>query len=509
MASTVQRYAPYVVAVLALILAAAWLTPFDRALEASVAVIGLAIIGLAVGLARLRVTDWDAARAAERGLKVRDALTTALEFADESDEVHGLIQKRADEIVATASPRQAIPIHAEASNLRRLGLVVAVAVAFALLPPLGGAPALSADHATAIEKEAENVDKIADAVEQSEVEGSEELAEQLRQLAKELRQSSTLEEALQALDKTDASLRAKLDPTFLAQKAAAQGLVQDLTLRPLTPQGGPDPASQFSELARSLDGLSEQERQATAERLRELAASQASGNPTLSDQLSRAASALARGDNAGAREALGEASTGAQSGFEGVRGQQAISESSRALDGVRARLGQAQNPGQGQGQGQGEGQGQGQGQGQDQGQNQGQGQGQGQSGQGGQGGASGQIGGVAPGQGGASGQGGKGSVGGGNGQQHGTGVDSTIFDLVNRGSISDLLQVGIDGGSGDGDIVGRGDGPTERGESIIPYAQVLPRYLNDAADSLARLRLPPSMRGIVQNYFDGLAAEVR
>src|SRR5690606_41976744 len=54
-----------------------------------------------------------------------------------------------------------------------------------------------------------------------------------------------------------------------------------------------------------------------------------------------------------------------------------------------------------------------------------------------------------------------------------------------------------------------GDGPTERGESFVPYSQVLPKYLSDAADSLTRLRLPPSTRGIVQNYFDALAAEER
>jgi hypothetical protein len=44
---------------------------------------------------------------------------------------------------------------------------------------------------------------------------------------------------------------------------------------------------------------------------------------------------------------------------------------------------------------------------------------------------------------------------------------------------------------------------------VVPYAQVLPEYLNQAADALGELRLPPSMRGIVQTYFDLLAAEAR
>jgi hypothetical protein len=71
------------------------------------------------------------------------------------------------------------------------------------------------------------------------------------------------------------------------------------------------------------------------------------------------------------------------------------------------------------------------------------------------------------------------------------------------------VQVGIDGGSGEGSIIGRGDTNTGRGESVVPYAQVLPQYLSDAADALAQLRLPPSMREIVQSYFDHLAEQAR
>jgi hypothetical protein len=99
-------------------------------------------------------------------------------------------------------------------------------------------------------------------------------------------------------------------------------------------------------------------------------------------------------------------------------------------------------------------------------------------------------------------------VGPGTGQDYGTEVQTNdIFDPIDRGELSDLIQVGIDGGTGDGAIVGRGDTNTERGQSVVPYAQVLPQYMSDAADALSRLRLPPSMRGIVQTYFDRLAEE--
>jgi hypothetical protein len=84
-----------------------------------------------------------------------------------------------------------------------------------------------------------------------------------------------------------------------------------------------------------------------------------------------------------------------------------------------------------------------------------------------------------------------------------------VFSPIEEGALSDLLQVDIEGGTGEGDILGRADAPTARGDSIVPYAQVLPEYLNQAADALGELQLPPSMRGIVQTYFDLLASEAR
>src|SRR5690606_4996027 len=115
----------------------------------------------------------------------------------EPDETHVLIQRRAEEVVSTATPGRAIPIRAEPSSLKRLALTLAVAVAFALLPPLGASPALSADHASVIEEEAEKVEEIAEAVKESGVEGSEEIAEELERLARELRQAKTLQEAME------------------------------------------------------------------------------------------------------------------------------------------------------------------------------------------------------------------------------------------------------------------------------------------------------------------------
>jgi hypothetical protein len=513
--ATAQRYAPHLGAGIVVALAVDWLTPFDQGLM--VAGLLLAVFGLTLvaGALSIRISPWDASRAAERGLGARDALTTALEFTDPDDGVHRVIQDRADRLATESKPSLAIPIAADRARLRQLGMAGALALVIGLLPPLGSSPALSSDMDAALEAEAEQIERIADAVEEAEVENADEIVAELERLASELREAETLEQALESLEDSEKRLGEQVDPGFLSQKAAVQGLARDLALRPLADGAPLDAASQLEEVAERLDELSEPELAALEDRLADLAGSQAAGNPSLSSQLSEAARALASGDLDSAERALQQASAGQQSGLSDARGQQALTETQRALEGAKARLSGAATQGQGEreGEGEGEGQGQGQGQGEGQGQGQGQGEGQGQGGRGGQpqtGGGSGQISGVAPGDGGASGQGGQGSVGGSPGDDYGTEVETAdVFDPIDKGSVNDVVQVGIDGGSADGAVTGKAEAPTSRGESVVPYAQVLPEYLNQAADALGELQLPPSMRGIVQTYFDLLADEAR
>jgi hypothetical protein len=65
--------------------------------------------------------------------------------------------------------------------------------------------------------------------------------------------------------------------------------------------------------------------------------------------------------------------------------------------------------------------------------------------------------------------------------------------------------VNLDGGQGDGEVVGREDGVTTSGASFVPYRDVLPQYLADAASALDELQLPAEMRTTVRQYFDNLA----
>lgn len=516
LSATAQQYSPYLGIAIVLALGADRLTPFDRGLlVASVLAAGF-VIALFIRAATLRITHWDTARAAERGLGARDAFTTALEFGEPGNGVHLAIQQRADSLAIGSKPSDAIPIGADRSKLRQFGLAAALAVVIGLLPPLGSTPALSSDLATAIEAEAEQLEQIAAAIEESDLETATEIAAELERLAQELRQTESLEQALQSLEDAETRLASQLDPDFLTQKAAVQGLARDLALRPLSDSAPLDAVSQLEQTANELGALSEPELAALADRLSALAESQASGNPELSSELSDAARAIDSGDLEAAARALQRAAGEQESGIDGARGQQALSETRRALEGARTRLGGAGTSGQseedGQGQDDGEGQAIGEGEGL------GQGEGEGQGGQGGQGGGggqqadggSGEISNVAPGDGNASGQGGQGNVGAGGFDGHGSEVETAnVYSPTESDALADLLQVDIEGGSGDGDILGRADGPTARGEAVVPYAQVLPEYLNQAADALGELQLPPSMRSIVQTYFELLAAEAR
>lgn len=517
--ATAQRYAPYVGLAIVVAMAADWMTPFDRGPAVSAGILAAFVLTLVLRAALLRITPWDAARAAERGLGARDALTTALEFTDDTDPVHRVIQERAERLASESRASAALPIRADGSRLRQLAMAGALAVIIGLLPPLGSTPAMSSDLDAALDEEADRIETIAEAVEETDVDTADEIGEELRNLAQELRNAETLDQALQSIEDAESRLGEEVDPSFLSQKAAVQGLARDLALRPLAEDAPLDAGSQLSELAESLDSLSEPERAALADRLADLAESQSAGNSELSTQLSEAARAVEDGDMSEAARALEQAAAEQQSGLDGARGQQALTETQRALEGTRTRLsgdgigqqGQGRE-GEGQGEGESEGQGQGQGQGESQGTGEGQGEGQGQgAGQGGDpAGGGGEITGVAPGDGDASGQGQQGNVGAGDGQDHGTDVDTAnVFSPLDEGSLADLVQVNIEGGTGEGDVIGEAEGPTARGDSVVPYAQVLPEYLNQAADAMGELQLPPSMRGIVQSYFDLLANEAR
>ena len=77
--------------------------------------------------------------------------------------------------------------------LASLSLAAALALVIGLLPPFADTPALSSDLEAALEAEAEEVERIAQAIASSNVENSEKIVAELERLAEELRLAESLE----------------------------------------------------------------------------------------------------------------------------------------------------------------------------------------------------------------------------------------------------------------------------------------------------------------------------
>ena len=213
--ATAQRYAPYLGSAMVVVLVVDWLTPFERGLIVAGGLAAAYALSLMIRAATLQITAWDASRAAERGLGARDAFTTALEFVDPEDGVHHSIQERADRLANGSKASDAIPIGADGRRLRQFGLASALALVIGLIPPLGSTPALSSDVAAALEAEATQIERIAEAVQDSDVENSDQIVSELERLSRQLRQAETLEQALEALEDSEMRLASEVDLSFL------------------------------------------------------------------------------------------------------------------------------------------------------------------------------------------------------------------------------------------------------------------------------------------------------
>lgn len=142
------------------------------------------------------------------------------------------------------------------------------------------------DEATALEELAQQVQ-------------DEDLAEQLRRAAEELRQADSLDEAIQQLGDVRQQLAAQADPEALPLKTALAGLEAKLAQNPLA-EGG-DAKSQLENLAAELENATQAERAAAAQRLSDLADELGGAAPELADALDDASAAIsANGDVAGA-----------------------------------------------------------------------------------------------------------------------------------------------------------------------------------------------------------------
>jgi len=64
---------------------------------------------------------------------------------------------------------------------------------------------------------------------------------------------------------------------------------------------------------------------------------------------------------------------------------------------------------------------------------------------------------------------------------------------------------GTDSGAGDIDEVGRGLGPGQLSDALVPYLDVLGTYRDSATRTIERPGFPSGRRSLVRDYFDELA----
>lgn len=532
---TVQLLAP-VVAVTALVLVGlSWITPWSVPGERVALVIAIAAVVLVVVFAlALRLPDRIVARAADRGLRTKDAFSTALEIPADIVPFGDKIRERAVRLASGSRARDAVTL-----PWRRRPVVLAAA-----LTPIVLALALTTspqdDRRAEDERNRAAIDDAIDEIDDASEEISErpeatEALEQLDELTGELAQTNDPAEAEELLREAAAELDRGRDPEALAERAATQGLESSVASEPLPGSDSSTGASeQFEQLAGELDAMTPEEMAAAAERLDDLAATQEAGDPQAAAALAEAAEAMRSGNATAAAAALGEAAAAHASASASASATAALGEASavagQAADGLSGGGDPNCRPETAPGSsvpeeledlpvcntsGSGDGNGDGNGSGSASGSGSGSGSGGGGAGGGGGGGSgggsggsgSGTIGGVNSDGSGASGQGGQGQAADSqstNGQSSDQAPDlDTVFDPA-HGSGGDQLTVGGGAGAGDGGTIGTNDGPTNDGASRVNIAESVTDYAQEATSALDGAIVAPSDRELVTDYFDEL-----
>lgn len=478
----------------------------------------VSIVGLAAWAFTRPVTAADAAAVADRSLQTQDAFAAYLDFGSEvggdgsasGGGLHTRIAARASGIASAAEPAAAAPWHAPSAPGVALLAVGLVAVLGLLLAGDPGA----AERERAVAAEAAR-DAAADTVEQAaeelaEQQGSAADAEALAALADQMRGMSP-DDAMSALAAEEARLNRAAGPDLNSAIAAASGLNRSVQAEPLPGSDGGDAAEQ---LAEGLAGMSPAERAELAERLADLAATQAAGAPEVADALRSAAAAVAAGDPSAAEQlaAAGAAQAGAEAA---VAERAAAAGAASTLGAARQRMDAANGAAGAAGQhaaGAGESAGKGTGDGKGAGEGTGEGSGQGGgSGKGAGAGASGQIaGGDRTGSG--SGSGGAGSVGGGatpSGPDAGTAGEAGRQGATVHVPAGQVAPGGPMAGTGGGleSRVGTGDTTTGIGSARLPLSEAIARYRDAATAAANQPGVPNAQRDLINDYFRRLSSE--
>src|SRR6266496_2165493 len=385
-------------------------------------------------------------------LSLHDRLSTAWEMRNENAPLFGLQRRDALKQLGKHSPRTAISLRPQRSNLIIAGIVVVLLALLLLLP----------NPMTATERA--QIDQI------------------LRELQTKLQNAQNQAQAQQAIAEAQAQLNQLRDPQA-ANKAQAQlaasSALQDSHNTNLSAIGQALAKNDSKGLADALKNLAAQvskmtpaQRAQLAQQL-EQAANQAQQNPNLSAALHQLARSVAGGSTSEISDAskaiqaaaAQDAATQAQNNTINQVSQslqQAANALTSATDGTTA---QNQNQAQQQAQGQQ----------QVQGQQQGKGQGQA----------------LQPGQG---SKGGLGNGGKGNNPGSKTGKNETV-------TVPGQIGSGTSTQSNDGS-----NGVVQNG-STVPYSQVIQQYSQMAHDAIDNSSISPSLKDLVHSYFNTLEGQ--
>jgi hypothetical protein len=302
------------------------------------------------------------ARAADRGLATRDAFATSVELRDgQHSEAAGDFQRRvherALELADLATPAQAVRFRLLRKPTGIAALVAPAALVLALIAnPQDALREQRADDKAAIEATADVME--AEAERLAAEPGGKEAAERLEQLAEDLRQTDSLEEADELLDEAAAELRDEVSDDTAGPAAATEGLQRSLET---TPAPWRQQRAECAGTARSDGARTAQHEPGAldeaAQRLDDLAATQEAGDPATADLLREAAEAMRDGDVATAQARLGEAGQAAAQSSADAAEQTAAGEAAQAAADAAERLAQARGEAAGEGQGEGQGEG--------------------------------------------------------------------------------------------------------------------------------------------------------
>lgn len=500
-----QRLAPLLAAVALVLVALGWIGPWVGSVSGEPLAIFIAagaVVVVVIAALVMRLPERLVARAADRGLRTKDAFATALEMSADVEPFGPRIRERAIAFASAASAKQAVGLPWRPRPVVAAAALLPAIVALAAFTSPQDTERAEQRRAAARIEEAE-MTVAAEADELRDDPAAAEAVERLDSLVDELARTEELDEASELLRAAAEELDRAQDAAALAERAATQGLERSVGSEPLPgAQAGTPAAEQFDQLAAGLEEMSAAEQAALAARLDDLAATQETGDPATASALATAAEALREGDTQGAAAALGEAAGTHSEASASAAATAALGEAAAATRRASAALSPS---GQSSGASQEEGQGQDQGDGSGQGQGDGGDRGGGGAGRGSAAGASGQVGGASSRGDGAGAPGGQGQIGAGDGNARDEEAPdlATIYDPAS-GTGGDELAVGGGAGSGEGGTVGSGDGPTRGGEARVPIAEAIGTYAEAATDAMDTQIVAPSTRQLVTHYFNAL-----